>query len=102
MLTEYEVRVLSARMHRELNIGPRGLWQCAAGLLILAALAVAGNWFDPLPNRPSEAAQERSQAAPARDDDRERQDRANRETQLPAEGSRNLVPVAGSSLKEKR
>ena len=100
MLTEHEAWLLSSRMHRELNAGPGGLWQCAAGLLILTGLAVAGTWFDPLQESSGQMAQERGQPSPRPDDDREREDYAYPDTQLPAEASRNLVPVAHSSPQE--
>ena len=101
-LTEYEARLLSSRMHRELNAGPVGLWQCAAGLLILTGLAVAGTWFDPLQDSSGQMAQERGQPSPRPDDDRERENFSYPDTQLPAEASRNLVPVTHSSPQEIR
>lgn len=42
MLTEYEALMLQRQFKRELNAGPRTVWRCAAGLLVLFAILVAG------------------------------------------------------------
>lgn len=42
MLTEYQARKLQVEMRRELQAGPAALWKCAAGLVVIALLAVIG------------------------------------------------------------
>lgn len=70
MMTEYEAQKLKESMYKELNIGPRAVWQCAAGLLIVIGLAVAGAVFDLHQGGQSDVAQaqERAQASVSRTD----------------------------------
>lgn len=44
-MTEYEAQKLKESMYRELNAGPRAVWQCVAGLLIVLGLGVTGSAF---------------------------------------------------------
>ena len=95
MLTEYEAQKIRSRMLEELNAGPRAVWQCAAGLLLAIALAVAAVVHDPAPNHSSNTAQpqSRAQASFSPADDLEAQT-YRVETEAPSAVTTNRVPVA--------
>lgn len=96
-MTESEYRRLGARMHRELNTGPGIVWKCAGGLLIVAGLALAGNWFDLIGNRAGEVAQTQAgQAAPPHGGNRQQPDIVRPAAGLPIEVSHNPPSAAGS------
>ena len=97
MLTEYEAQKIRSRMLEELNAGPRAAWQCAAGLVLVTGLAVAGVVHDPAPNRSSYIAQEPAQASYSPADDLERQI-YRVEPEAPADVTGNPVPVAAYGL----
>jgi hypothetical protein len=56
MMTEYEARELAESMHRELNAGPRAVWQCVAGLLVFIGVVLLGTVFPTKSSRAPEAA----------------------------------------------
>ena len=99
-MTEYEARKLSESMHKELNAGPRAVWQCIAGLVIVISLMVAGTAFDLSPNGSSDVAR-------VHELDQTLVSRNNLDVQSPAyiepeETAHNLVPVAGASARDIR
>lgn len=97
-MTESEYRRLGARMHRELNSGPGIVWKCAGGLLIVAGLALVGNWFDLIGSRPGETARvQAGQAASSHSENQQQQDIVRPAAGLPIEVSHNPPSAAGSS-----
>jgi len=71
MMTELEVQKLQQSMNANLNSGPRCVWKCVAGLLIIIAFLVAGNWLDPIrdPSPGLAQLQVASKFVPMREDD---------------------------------
>ena len=94
-MTEYEAQKLKESMYKELNVGSRAVWQCAAGLLIVIGLAVAGSSFDLRRDGSSDVAraQDRPQASVSHTAS-DGQGQAYVAAQSPAEAVQNLVPVA--------
>jgi len=61
-MTEYEAQKIAESMYRELNAGPRAVWQSIAGLLLVLGLGVTGSAFYKGVDGAGEAA--RAQAQP--------------------------------------
>jgi len=98
-MTEYEAQKLRESMFKELNVGPLAVWRCAAGLLIVIGVAVAGALFGLGPDRSSDVAQSQARPSVSRND---LDGQAYAKTQSPAEAVQNLVPVAGVGVQSGR
>lgn len=96
MMTEYEARKLAESMHRELNAGAGGVWQCIAGLVILIVVLLTGTVFPPTTGRLLDAANAAPgvQQAPTRV---ELDERAGVEVQALHEGGTDLLPAANAA-----
>lgn len=103
MMTQYEAQKLRESMYKELNVGSWAVWQCAAGLLIVIGLAVAGSLFDLRRDGSSNVAraQDRPQASVSHTPS-DGQGQAEAAAQLPTQAVQNLVPVADVAVQNVR